>query len=105
VNAGLGHFVVLSALLFSIGAFGLLSRRNLLGVLMSAQVMVAAGTLALAAFAHFGYQGTHPLSGAAFAFFVIVGSAAEVGVAIALLLLLHRRRETLHVDELDDLRG
>jgi NADH:ubiquinone oxidoreductase subunit K len=105
VNVGLGHFVVLSALLFAIGGFGLVARRNLLGVLMSAQVMLGAGTLALAGFAHFGYRGSHPLSGAAFAFLVIVAGAAEVVVAVALLLLLHRRRDTLHADELDDLRG
>ena len=105
MNAGLGHFVVLSAVLFAVGAFGLVARRNLLGVLMSAQVMLAAGTLALAAFSHFGFQGVHPLGGAVFALLVIAGGAAQVAVAVALLLLLHRRRETLHADELDDLRG
>jgi NADH:ubiquinone oxidoreductase subunit K len=105
VDAGLGHFVVLSALLFAIGAFGMLARRNLLGVLMSAQVMLAAASVALAAFARFGYRGTHPLSGAVFALFVIVGGAAEVVVATSLLLLVHRRRDTLNSDELDDLRG
>jgi NADH-quinone oxidoreductase subunit K len=105
VDVGLGHFVVLSGLLFAIGAFGVVARRNLLGVLMSAQVMVAAATVALAAFARFGYHGTHPLSGAAFAFFVIVGGVAEVAVATALLLLLHRRRETLQADHFDDLKG
>jgi NADH-quinone oxidoreductase subunit K len=105
VDAGIGHFLALSALLFAIGAFGMLARRNLLGVLMSAQVMVAAATVALAAFARFGYGGSRPLSGAAFAFFVIIGGAAEVLVATAVLLLVHRRRESLDVDELDDLRG
>jgi NADH:ubiquinone oxidoreductase subunit K len=105
VDVGLSHFVGLSGVLFAIGAFGLLARRNLLGVLMSAQVMIGAATVALAAFAHFGYQGARPLSGAAFALLVIVAGAAEVVVAIALLLLLHRRRDTLHADELDDLGG
>jgi NADH-quinone oxidoreductase subunit K len=105
VDAGLGHFAALSAVLFAIGSFGLLARRNLLGVLLSAQVMIVAATVALAAFARFGYGGTHPLGGAAFAFFVIAGSAGEVLVAVALLLLLHRRRDTLNSDELDDLRG
>ena len=105
MDIGLDHFVGLSAVLFAIGAFGLLSRRNLLGVLMSAQVMLGGAAVALAAFARFGYKGAHPLSGAAFAFFVVVAGCAEVVVAIALLLLLHRRRDTLHADELDDLRG
>jgi NADH-quinone oxidoreductase subunit K len=105
VDAGVGHFVVLSALLFSAGAFGMLARRNLLGVLLSAQVMLAAAAVALAAFARFGYQGTHPLSGAVFALFVVVTGAAEVVVALSLLLLVHRRRDTLNADELDELRG
>jgi NADH-quinone oxidoreductase subunit K len=105
VNAGVNHFVVLSGILFAIGGFGVVARRNLIGVLMSAQVMVAAATLALAAFARFGYRGTHPLSGAAFAFFVVVGGVAEVAVATALLLLVHRRRETLQTDDLDELKG
>jgi NADH:ubiquinone oxidoreductase subunit K len=105
VDVGLQHFVVLSALLFAIGGFGLVARRSLLGVLMSAQVMLAAATVALAAFSHFGYRGSRPLSGDAFVLFVVVAGVAEVVVAVALLLLVHRRRETLQSDELDDLRG
>jgi NADH:ubiquinone oxidoreductase subunit K len=105
VDAGLGHFVVLSALLFAVGSFGMVARRSLLGVVMSAQVMLAAASIALAAFARFGYRGTHPLSGAVFALFVIVAGAAEVVVALSLLLLVHRRRDTVNVDELDELRG
>jgi NADH:ubiquinone oxidoreductase subunit K len=105
VDAGLGHFVALSALLFAVGAFGMVARRSLLGVLMSAQVMLAASTIALAAFARFGYKGTHPLSGAVFALLVIVSGAAEVVVAVALLLLVHRRRDTVDAAELDGLEG
>ncbi|HZS13617.1 MAG TPA: NADH-quinone oxidoreductase subunit NuoK [Candidatus Dormibacteraeota bacterium] len=105
MDAGLDHFVVLSALLFAVGAFGMVARRNLLGVLMSAQVMLMASAIALAAFARFGYKGTHPLSGAVFALFVVVAGGAEVIVATSLLLLVHRRRDTVDVDALDDLRG
>ncbi len=105
MDAGLGHFVALSALLFAAGAAGMVARRSLLGVLMSAQVMLIASTVALAAFARFGYGGAHPLSGAVFALFVVVTGAAEVMVACALLLLVHRRRDTLDTDELDDLHG
>jgi NADH:ubiquinone oxidoreductase subunit K len=105
VEAGAGHFVVLSALLFAVGAVGMVARRSLLGVVMSAQVMLAAAAIALAAFARFGYGGTHPLSGAVFALFVVVIGAAEVVVALSLLLLVHRRRDTVDVDQLDELRG
>jgi NADH:ubiquinone oxidoreductase subunit K len=105
MDVGLHHFLVLSALLFAIGAFGLVARRNLLGVLMSAQVMLAAGMVALAGFSHFGYRGARPFSGDAFVLFVAVGGVAEIVVALALLLLVHRRRETLQADELDDLGG
>ena len=105
MDVGVGHFVALSAVLFTIGAFGLVARRNLIGVLMAAQVMAAGATVALAGFARFGYKGSHPLGGAVFALFVVVAGAAEVVVAAALLLLVHRRRETLDSDELDHLRG
>lgn len=105
MNAGVNHFVALSGVLFAIGGFGVVARRNLLGVLMSAQVMLIAGALALGAFARFGYRGAHPLSGGAFALFVVVTGLAEVAVGTALLLLLHRRRDTLQADDLDDLRG
>ena len=105
MSAGVNHFVALSGVLFAIGGFGVVARRNLIGVLMSAQVMLTAGVLALGAFARFGYRGAHPLSGGAFALFVVVGGLAEVAVGTSLLLLLHRRRDTLQADDLDDLRG
>jgi NADH-quinone oxidoreductase subunit K len=105
VSVGVNHFVLLSGVLFAVGGFGVVARRNLLGVLMSAQVMLLAGALALGAFAHYGYRGAHPLSGGAFAFFVVLTGLAEVAVGTALLLLLHRRRDTLQADDLDDLRG
>lgn len=105
MNVGVNHFVALSGVLFAIGGFGVVARRNLIGVLMSAQVMLSAGVLALGAFARFGYRGTHPLGGGAFALFAVVSGLAEVAVGTSLLLLLHRRRDTLQADDLDDLRG
>ena len=101
---GLQHFLVVSAGLFTIGLFGLLSKRNAISLLMSVELMFNAANIALAAFARFGYNTAQPLAGQAFALFIITIAAAEVAVAIAILLLIYRLRGTIWVDEIDLLR-
>jgi NADH:ubiquinone oxidoreductase subunit K len=101
---GLGHFLALSAGLFSIGVYGLLSKRNAITLLMSVELMFNATNIALVAFARFGYNTAQPLAGEAFALFVITIAAAEVAVAIAILLLIYRLRGTIWVDEIDLMR-
>jgi NADH:ubiquinone oxidoreductase subunit K len=98
---GLGHFLVLSAGLFSIGVYGLLSKRNAITLLMCVELMFNATNIALVAFARFGYNNAQPLAGQAFALFIITIAAAEVAVAIAILLLIYRLRGTIWVDEID----
>jgi NADH:ubiquinone oxidoreductase subunit K len=98
---GLGHFLVLSAGLFSIGLYGLVSKRNAITLLMSVELMFNASNVALVAFARFGYNAAQPLAGEAFALFIITIAAAEVAVAIAILLLIYRLRGTIWVDEID----
>src|SRR2546426_10760007 len=97
--------LVVSAALFSIGVFGLLARRNGIAMLMAVELMFNGVNIALVGFARFGYNNRQPLSGLAFALFVITVAAAEVAVAIALLLLAYRRHSTVQADELDELRG
>jgi NADH:ubiquinone oxidoreductase subunit K len=98
---GLGHFLVLSAGLFSIGLYGLVSKRNAITLLMSVELMFNASNVALVSFARFGYNTAQPLAGEAFALFIITIAAAEVAVAIAILLLIYRLRGTIWVDEID----
>jgi len=105
MTIGISHLLVLSAVLFSIGVYGLLARRNAVAMLMSVELMFNAVNIALVGFARFGYSGVRPLSGMVFALFVITVAAAEVAVAVALLLLAYRRHDTVQADELDDLRG
>lgn len=93
---GLQHYVVLSALLFAIGFFGVLLRKNTLIVYMSLELMLNASTLAAVAFSRF--NGT--VDGNIFVFFIITVAAAEVAVGLAIIVALFRKRRTVVVDEL-----
>jgi NADH:ubiquinone oxidoreductase subunit K len=105
VTIGITHLLVVSAALFTIGIFGLLARRNSIAMLMSVELMFNGVNIALVAFARFGYNAVHPLTGMAFALFVITVAAAEVAVAVALLLLAYRRHDTVQADEFNELKG
>jgi len=82
------HFLALSATVFSIGIFGVLTRRNILGILMSIELMFNAAMINLAAFNHF----LHPnaFQGQGFALFVIVLAAAEAVVGLSLVVAIYR---------------
>lgn len=101
---GLGHFLVLSAGLFSIGIYGLIAKRNAVALLMSVELLFNSVNVALVAFSRFGYASAQPLAGQAFAIFIITIAAAEVAVAIAILLVIYRLRGTIWVDEIDLLK-
>lgn len=105
MTIGITHLLTVSALLFGIGVFGLLARRNAIAMLMSVELMFNGVNVALVSFARFGYNDIQPLSGMAFALFVITVAAAEVAVAVALLLLAYRRHNTVQADELNELSG
>jgi NADH-quinone oxidoreductase subunit K len=89
------HYIVLSAILFSIGVFGVLIRRNAIVVFMSVELMLNAANLAFVAFAR--QQGN--LTGQTIAFFVMVVAAAEVVVGLAILVTIFRTRRSASVDE------
>jgi NADH-quinone oxidoreductase subunit K len=92
------YFLILSALLFSIGIYGVLARQNAVLVLLSIELMLNAVNINLIAFsAWFGEQG---LGGQVFALFVIAVAAAEVGVGLAIVILIYRNRQTVDVDEM-----
>ncbi|MGI8519853.1 MAG: NADH-quinone oxidoreductase subunit NuoK [Actinomycetota bacterium] len=92
-------FLVLSALLFSIGIYGVLARQHAVLVLLSIELMLNAVNINLVAFsAMFQEAG---LGGQVFALFVIAVAAAEVGVGLAIVILIYRNRQSVDLDELD----
>jgi NADH-quinone oxidoreductase subunit K len=100
--------LLLSAALFAIGAFGLVTRRNLIAALMSLELMVNAALINFVAFARFG--GPHQVhgnaeSGTLFALFAVAVTAAEMALALAIVIAVHRQRKHLDVRELDGLHG
>ena len=98
---GLHHYLVLSALLFFIGAFGVLFRRNLLVILMSIELMLNAVNLSFIAFARHSAGTT---DGHVAAFFVMALAAAEAGIGLAILVMLFRNRATVQADDLTLMR-
>jgi NADH-quinone oxidoreductase subunit K len=94
--------LVLSALLFCLGIYGVLVRRNAILVLMSIELMLNAVNLNLVAFDSWVRDAVH--SGQVFALFVITIAAAEVGLGLAIVLLLYRNRDSVQVDEATELR-
>jgi len=99
---GLNHYLVVSAALFSLGVLGVLTRRNAVNVLMGLELILNSANINLVAFSRFG-EGN--LQGQMFAIFVIVIAAAEVAVALAIVLTLYRLRRTPNLDDADALRG
>ena len=100
-NIGYGHFLVLAAVLFLIGVAGVLVRRNALIILMSVELMLNAVNINLVAFSAFNQN----VSGQVFALFIITIAAAEVGVGLAIVLLIYRNLHSPDLDEIDQLKG
>ncbi len=95
------NYLVLSAVLFSIGALGVLIRRNALILFMSIELMLNAVNLAFIAFA----RQWGDVAGQVIVFFVLVVAAAEVVVGLAIIVNIFRTKETVDIDEIDLLRG
>ncbi|MSU46177.1 MAG: NADH-quinone oxidoreductase subunit NuoK [Lacunisphaera sp.] len=100
MSIGLDQYLMLSAALFATGFFGVLLRKNTLVIYMCLELMLIASTLALVAFSKF--NGT--LDGNVFVFFILTIAAAEVAVGLALIVALFRRRHTIQVEELNQLK-
>ena len=95
------NFLLLAALLFSIGVYGVIARRNAVMVLMSIELILNSVNLNFIAFALM--QGS--IEGHIFALFVIAIAAAEVGVGLAMVLLIYRNRKSILLDEPSELKG
>jgi NADH-quinone oxidoreductase subunit K len=94
-------FIMLSAVLFVMGAMGVLLRRNAILVFMSVELMLNAGNLALVAFA----QQWGNLDGQLFVFFVMTVAAAEVAIGLALIVAIFRTRDSIDIDDLHQMEG
>jgi NADH:ubiquinone oxidoreductase subunit K len=95
----INQFLILGAALFSIGVYGVLSRRNAVLVLLSVELMLAAVNINMVAFDRFNQDAM--AGGQVFALFIIAVAAAEVGIGLAIVLLIYRNRKSANVDELD----
>ena len=95
------NFLLLAAVLFSIGVFGVIARRNAVMVLMSIELILNSVNLNLIAFALMNNN----IEGQVFALFVIAIAAAEVGVGLAMVLMIFRNRRSIALDELSELKG
>jgi NADH:ubiquinone oxidoreductase subunit K len=97
----LNQFLMLSAVLFCLGVYGVLARKNGVLVLMSIELMLNAVNLNLVAFGAFN----DTVVGQVFALFVIAVAAAEVGIGLAIVLVIYRNRASVDIDHIDALRG
>lgn len=103
IHVGLQHFLLLSAVIFSIGLFGLFTKKGIISVLMCVELMLNAVNINLLAFNH--YLPVKELSGQLMAIFAIAVAAAEVAIGLALAVRIYHDRKTINVDDLNRMRG
>jgi NADH-quinone oxidoreductase subunit K len=101
IHVGLYHFLFISAILFSLGIFGIVTRKNAVMVLMGLELVLNSANINFIAFAKFGNFG---FSGQIIALFVIVLAAAEAAIALAIVLNIYKTFSTVNVDEIDKLK-
>ena len=98
----LSHSLILGAILFAIAVVGIfLNRKNLIVLMMAIELMLLAVNINFVAFSHY----LNDLSGQLFVFFILVVAAAEAGIGLAILVVLFRNLSSIHVDDLDSLKG
>ncbi len=99
MSIGLEHYLILSAILFSIGLFGALTKRNAVVILMSIEIMLNAVNIAMVAFSR--YIVPLLLTGQVFAIFIMVVAAAEAAVGLAIIIAIYRNRTTIDTSEIN----
>ena len=101
----LGHYLVVSGLLFALGLAGVIARRNILIVYMCLEMMLSAANLALVGFSRFHtVSGLPDYTAQSLVFFTITVAAAEVAVGLAIIVALYRLRQTTHVEDLNRMK-
>ena len=102
LTLSLSHFLILGAIMFAISVVGIfLNRKNLIVLLMAIELMLLAVNMNFVAFSHF----LGDLSGQVFVFFILTVAAAESAIGLAILIVLFRNLKSIHVDDLDGLKG
>jgi len=101
VNVGLPHFLTVGAILFALGLFAVMSRRNAIGILMGVELMLNASNINFVAFSRYV---EHAVDGQIMAAFVIVLAAAEAAVALAIVLAMYRNFGTANADVVQSLK-
>ena len=104
MNPGIEHFLTVGALLFCLGLAVALSKRNAIGVLMGVELMLNAVNITLLTFSRFSTS-ARPVTGQAFAVFVVTVAAAEAAIALALAVSVYRNRQTVDIDQIDLLKS
>ncbi len=103
MSVGLEHYLILSAILFTIGLFGALTKRNAIVILMCVEIMLNAVNITMVAFSRFIVPVL--LTGQIFAIFIIVVAAAEAAVGLAIIISIFRSRETVESTDIDLMKG
>ena len=101
MEIGLNHYLILSTILFAIGLYGVMNRKNLLLLFFATEILLNSVNIAFAAISH--YYGD--LTGQMFAFFVIAIAASEVAVGLGLLIVWFKRHGTIDLDTMSSMRG
>jgi NADH:ubiquinone oxidoreductase subunit K len=104
IQIGIYHYLVLGAILFFIGLYGVLTRRNGINVLMSVELMFNAANINFAAVSYY-FKGSSFVSGQIFPIFVIALAASEVAVGLAIILALYRNKASVNMEDATLLRG
>jgi NADH:ubiquinone oxidoreductase subunit K len=105
MHFGLEYYLVLSAVLFSIGLYGALAKRNAVAILMCIEIMLNAVNIALVAFSRYLVSNVVLLTGQVFAIFIITVAAAEAAVGLAIIIAIYRSRQNVDVEQADSMKG
>ncbi|MFC1925566.1 NADH-quinone oxidoreductase subunit NuoK [Chloroflexota bacterium] len=105
MSVGLEHYLVLSSILFCIGIYGALAKRNAVVILMCVEIMLNAVNIALVTFSRFLVEDTVLLDGHVFVIFVLVVAAAEATVGLAIIMAIYRSRRSVDPDKIDMMKG
>ena len=101
MDIGIEHYLVLSAVLFSIGLYGALAKRNAVAILMCIEIMLNAVNIAMVAFSRYLVPDVVVLTGHVFAIFIMTVAAAEAAVGLAIIIAIYRSRQSVDVEQID----